>query len=215
MLCINSVMLRAAWTAHRFSHLRIMTFIWIGINHAVERKASAAIPRSSKWKKSKMIITQTGGYPMGTRSLLTLTLLFTSHIGFASSTTSQGAIGIDSSIALLDNISYLPNPYFAWECNLRASLSPAKIRHKDLIGLTDKQLRKLEQWRKQNRQPMLAAMKEAALKRVEIKQAALTPTVSSARLQNLQNDIFRRQREILEYKLSCRDHLARISHQTA
>jgi len=54
---------------------------------------------------------------------------------------------------------------------------------------------------------MLAAMKEAALKRVEIKQAALSPTVSSARLQQMQNDIFRLQREILEYKLSCRDHV--------
>ena len=92
---------------------------------------------------------------------------------------------------------------------MRASLLPVIIRHKDFIGLTDEQLGKLERWRKQNREPMLAAMKEAALKRVEIKQAALSPTVSSARLQQMQNDIFRLQRAILEYKLSCRDHVVR------
>ena len=55
----------------------------------------------------------------------------------------------------------------------------------------------------------LAVIKQAARKRVEIKQAALSPTVSSARIQQMQNDIFRLQREILEYKLSCRDSVVR------
>ena len=132
---------------------------------------------------------------MGAGILLTTILLFTSQLSFAGSTVNQGAQDIDSSIKKLDNINYLP------------SLLPVIIRHKDFIGLTDEQLGKLERWRKQNREPMLAAMKEAALKRVEIKQAALSPTVSSARLQQMQNDIFRLQREILEYKLSCRDHV--------
>ena len=132
---------------------------------------------------------------MGAGILLTLILLITSQLSFAGSTVSQGVPDIDSSIEKLDNINYLP------------SLLPVIIRHKDFIGLTEEQLGKLEGWRKQNREPMLAAMKEAARKRVEIKQAALSPTVSSARLQQMQNDIFRLQREILEYKLSCRDHV--------
>ena len=132
---------------------------------------------------------------MGAGILLTTILLFTSQLSFAGSTVNQGTLDIDLSIEKLDNINYLP------------SLLPVIIRHKDFIGLTDEQLGKLEGWRKQNREPMLAAMKEAALKRVEIKQAALSPTVSSARLQQMQNDIFRLQREILEYKLSCRDHV--------
>lgn len=132
---------------------------------------------------------------MGSGILLTLILLFTSQSGFAGSTAGQGTPDIDSSIEKLDNINYLP------------SLLPVIIRHKDFIGLTDEQLGKLEGWHKKNREPMLAAMKEAAQKRVEIKQAALSPTVSSARLQQMQNDIFRIQREILEYKLSCRDHV--------
>ena len=132
---------------------------------------------------------------MGAGILLTSILLFTSQLSFAGSTVNQEVPDIDSSIEKLDNINYLP------------SLLPVIIRHKDFIGLTDDQLGKLEGWRKQNREPMLAAMKEAARKRVEIKQAALSPTVSSARLQQMQNDIFRLQREILEYKLSCRDHV--------
>ena len=54
---------------------------------------------------------------------------------------------------------------------------------------------------------MLNAMKQIARKRIEIKQAALSPSVSSARLQQMQNEIFRLQREVLDYKLSCRDHV--------
>jgi hypothetical protein len=86
---------------------------------------------------------------------------------------------------------------------------PVILNKKDFIGLTDEQVEKLEYWREKNREPLLAVMKQAVRKRVEIKQAALSPTVSAARLQQLQNDIFRLQREILEYKLSCRDHVVR------
>ena len=81
------------------------------------------------------------------------------------------------------------------------------LSNKEFIGLTDEQVDKLEHWREQNREPLLAVMKQAAQKRVEIKEAAISPTVSSARIQQMQNDIFRLQREILEYKLSCRDQV--------
>ena len=56
---------------------------------------------------------------------------------------------------------------------------------------------------------MLATMKEITKKRIEMKEAALSPNVSSARLIQLQNDIFRLHREVLEYKLSCREHVVR------
>ena len=132
---------------------------------------------------------------MGTRILLTLTLFFVSLSSFAGSTPGQKELDIDSYIDKLDNISHLPN------------MLPVILNNKDFIGLTDKQVESLEHWRKENREPLLAVMKQAARKRVEIKQAALSPTISSARLQQMQNDIFRLQREILEYKLSCRDHV--------
>jgi hypothetical protein len=134
---------------------------------------------------------------MGPRILLSLTLLIASQSCFAGPAPGQKAQDIDAHIEKLNNISHLPN------------LLPVIINNKDFIGLTDEQVENLEHWREQNREPLLAVMKQAARKRVEIKQAALSPTVSSARLQQMQNDIFRLQREILEYKLSCRDRVVR------
>ncbi len=134
---------------------------------------------------------------MGTRILLALTLFIASQSVYAGPTSAHKEADIDSSIEKLSNISFLPN------------LLPVILNNKDFIGLTDEQVENLENWRKENREPLLALMKQAAQKRVEIKQATLSPTISSSRIQQMQNDIFRLQREILEYKLSCRDRVVR------
>ena len=118
-----------------------------------------------------------------------------SQLSFASSSLDQEELDLHSSIEKLDRINYLP------------ALLPVIFRHSDFIGLTEDQLESLEHWRTENRQPMLYAMKQIARKRIEIKQAALSPSVSSGRLQQMQNEIFRLQREVLDYKLSCRDHV--------
>lgn len=96
-------------------------------------------------------------------------------------------------IEKLDKINFLP------------SLLPVIIENSDVIELTDNQLQSLLEWRDKNRQDVVATMNEVARKRVEIKEAALSPEISSSRLIQMQNDVFRLQREILEYKLSCRD----------
>ncbi len=132
---------------------------------------------------------------MGTRILLTLAFFFVSQMSLAGSTSNQKQLDIEASIEKLDKINYLPN------------MLPVILENQDFIGLTEEQVSTLEKWRTQNRKPMLAKMQQAARKRIEIKEAAISPTVSSARLQQMQNDIFRLQREILEYKLSCRDHV--------
>jgi hypothetical protein len=93
----------------------------------------------------------------------------------------------------LHKISYLPK------------LLPVIIENNDVIELTDKQLNSLLAWRKANGKKVIATMDEIAHKRIEIKEAALSPNVSSARLIQMQNNVFRLQREVLEYKLSCRD----------
>jgi hypothetical protein len=93
----------------------------------------------------------------------------------------------------LDKISYLPR------------LLPVIIENNDVIELTDKQLNSLLAWRKTNGNKLITAMNEIANKRIEIKEAALSPNVSSARLIQMQNNVFRLQREMMEYKLSCRD----------
>jgi len=140
---------------------------------------------------------QTGGLPMVTRTLLLILLLCLSQPGIADTAADQNRQNLESSIEKLDKLNYLPN------------LLPVIVKNRDFIGLTDDQLAELDDWRKTNKAPMLAAMKEIALKRVEIKEAALSPTISSARLMQMQNDIFRLQREVLEYKLSCRDRVMR------
>lgn len=135
---------------------------------------------------------------MGTRILFTLALFFISQLCLAGSSSHQKELDIEASIEKLDKINYLPN------------MLPVILENQDFIGLTEEQVSTLEKWRRENRKPMLAKMQLAARKRIEIKEAAISPTVSSARLQQMQNDIFRLQREILEYKLSCRDHVVQI-----
>lgn len=97
----------------------------------------------------------------------------------------------------LDKISFLPN------------MLPIIIENRDFIGLTDAQVNALKEWRAQNQKPMFATMEEIARKRIEIMEHALAPNVSAARLQQMQNHIFRLQRKVLEYKLSCREHVVK------
>jgi hypothetical protein len=129
------------------------------------------------------------------RTILTLLLIHASQPGVASPLSDHDRPPLEISIEKLDKLNYLPN------------LLPVIVKNRDFIGLTDEQFAELDDWRKTNKEPMLAAMKEIARKRIEIKEAALAPTISSARLMQMQNDIFRLQREVLEYKLSCRDRV--------
>ena len=139
---------------------------------------------------------------MGSKLLLSLLAFSLATVTFADSTSEQLNADIESSIEKLDEINHLPN------------LLPVILENRDFIGLSEKQAAELDNWRQENREPMLAAMKEIAHKRVEIRQAAISPTVSSARLQQMQNEIFRLQREVLNYKLSCRDHIVKtFSHE--
>lgn len=134
---------------------------------------------------------------MGARILFIAVFLLGSPPVYAGSSSEPKTPDLESSIQKLDRINYLPN------------LLPVILKNRDFIGLSDEQVNRLEAWRSTNREPMLAAMEEVANKRLAIKQAALSPTVSSGRLKQMQNDIFRLQREILEYKLSCRDHVVK------
>ena len=100
---------------------------------------------------------------------------------------------IETYVSKLDKINYLP------------SLLPVIIENSDVIELSDEQMETLLAWRESNRLDVINAMNDVVQIRVAIKEAALSPDISSARLIQMQNDAFRVQREILEYKLSCRD----------
>ena len=132
---------------------------------------------------------------MKLRQLTSAFIILISVISSAVAATNNDEIRIDRHkyIEKLDEINFLP------------SLLPVILENSDIIELSDKQVETLLEWRKVNRDDVIAAMNEIARKRVEIKEDALSPDISSARLIQMQNEVFRLQRIVLEYKLSCRD----------
>jgi hypothetical protein len=134
---------------------------------------------------------------MAIRILFAISALLATQLAHANSTLDEENIDLELAVQTLDKVNYLPQ------------LMPIIMNNKDIIGLTQKQVDDLDEWRKTSKAPMVAAMQEIVRKRIEIKQAALSPTVSSARIIQMQNEIFRLQREVLEYKLSCRETIVR------
>ena len=131
-------------------------------------------------------------------------LFFTAYISFvlvtniaitntASATLSNDQRNIEQHAEKLKQINFLPE------------LLPVIIKNSDILELTDEQLNKLLTWRDTNRANVIATRNEIISKRIKIKQAALSPNISAARLIQMQNEIFRLQRQMLNYKLSCRD----------
>ena len=131
-------------------------------------------------------------------------LLFTALISFvlvtnititntASATLSNDQRDIEQHVEKLNQINFLPN------------LLPVIINNSDILELTDEQLNKLLTWRDTNRENVVATMNKIISKRIKIKEAALSPDISAARLIQMQNEIFRLERQMLNYKPSCRD----------
>lgn len=134
---------------------------------------------------------------MAIRILFAISALLVTQFVSAGPTLDQHDSDLELAVQTLDKVNYLPQ------------LMPLIMNNKDIIGLTQKQVDDLDEWRKTSKAPMVAAMQEIVRKRIEIREAALSPTVSSARIIQMQNEIFRLQREVLEYKLSCRELIVR------
>ncbi len=134
---------------------------------------------------------------MGIRVLFTISIFLVTPLVFAGATLDMKGPELELASEKLDKINYLP------------LLMPLIIKNKDFIGLTQKQVDEINDWRNTNKTPMVAAIEKIARKRIAIKQAALSPTVSSAQIVQMQNEIFRLQREVLEYKLSCREQIVK------
>jgi len=132
---------------------------------------------------------------MNYKSIFAISIVFIATAGsaLAGSETDNHEIEQHQYIEKLDKISFLP------------SLLPVIIENSDVIELTDGQLQKMLDWRTTNREGVIASMNEVARKRVEMKEAALSPDVSSERLLQMQSDVFHLQRDVIKYKLSCRD----------
>ena len=111
----------------------------------------------------------------------------------ASATLSNKQDNIEQYLEKLDTVDFLPN------------LLPVIINNSDILQLTDEQLSKLITWRDTNSKNVIATTNEIISKRSKIIQAAVSPKTSAARLIQMQNEIFRLQRQVLNYKLSCRE----------
>ena len=125
--------------------------------------------------------------------LFTILITFFLITDTASAEFSNNEDHIEPYVENLDKINFLPG------------LLPVIIENSDAIELTDQQLNTLLAWRKTNQDVLAETRNKIVRKRIEIKEAALSPEVSSARLIQMQNKIFRLQRTMLEHKLSCRE----------
>jgi len=91
--------------------------------------------------------------------------------------------------------------------NFHPNLLPLILRHKDYLELTQAQIDAFRGWREANAEDMFAAMNAIIRKRIEFKEAALSPDVSADDLRQKQQEIFALHQEVLDYKLSCRENI--------
>jgi hypothetical protein len=98
-------------------------------------------------------------------------------------------------VELLDSINYMP------------TLLPTIMRNRDVLQLTDQQIKSFRDWRKQHYGNMVKTMNEIIEKRVAFKEAALDPGVSGDELLKMQNDVLVLQKKLLKIKLTCRNML--------
>lgn len=91
--------------------------------------------------------------------------------------------------------------------NFHPNLLPLILKNKDYLELTPQQLDAFNSWRKTNAKAMFATMDEIIRKRIEFREAALSPDVSANDLRQKQQEIFRLHQKVLEYKLSCRENI--------
>ena len=102
---------------------------------------------------------------------------------------------VKNRIELLDSLNYMP------------TLLPTIMRNRDVLQLTDQQMKSFRDWRKQHYANMVNTMNEIIEMRVAFKKVALDPRTSKDELLNMQNDIFLLQKKLLDIKLSCRSLL--------
>jgi hypothetical protein len=91
--------------------------------------------------------------------------------------------------------------------NFHPNLLPIILKNSDYMELTAEQVAVFKAWGKANFKPMVATMNEIIRKRIEFKEAALSPSLSAEALRGRQEEIFQLHRKLLDYKLSCRENI--------
>ena len=99
---------------------------------------------------------------------------------------------IKNRVEILDELNFMP------------TLLPTILRNRDVLGLSDQQIRSFRDWRKQNYGNMVGVMNTIIEQRIEFKKAALNPGTSEDELRQRQAEILQLQTKLLAIKLSCR-----------
>lgn len=91
--------------------------------------------------------------------------------------------------------------------NFHPNLLPVILKHRDNLELTPQQIDAFISWRKTNAKAMFATMNVIIRKRIEFREAALSPGVAGSELRQKQQEIFALHQKVLDYKLSCRENI--------
>ena len=98
--------------------------------------------------------------------------------------------------------------------NFHPRLLPIILENKDVLGLTEQQIRRFTKWRKTDAPKMVALMNQIIQKRLTFQQMVTDPSVSEIDLMAEQEVIFELQRQLLSYKMTCRHNMMTTFTQT-
>lgn len=86
-------------------------------------------------------------------------------------------------------------------------LMPLIMENRDVIGLTNDQVKVFRDWRNKYRVPLIHAMNRIIEERVAFQRISLNPETSEEVLYAKQEEIFKLHRKVLKYQLSCRRNI--------
>lgn len=138
---------------------------------------------------------------MRIRRLVSSMMVLLSCTCFAQPGNDARTSDVDDQLERLSKVNFHPN------------LLPIILKNSDYMELTAEQIAVFKAWGKANFKPMVATMNEIIRKRIEFKEAALSPSVSAEALRGRQEEIFQLHRKLLDYKLSCRENIVKTFNQ--
>lgn len=86
-------------------------------------------------------------------------------------------------------------------------LMPLIMENRDVIGLSNEQIKIFRKWRNKNRVPLIHAMNRIIRERTAFQRISLNPDTSEDVLRAKQQEIFKLHKKVLEYQLSCRRNI--------
>lgn len=86
-------------------------------------------------------------------------------------------------------------------------LMPLIMQNRDFIELDKEQIAAFKKWRDKNRVPLLHTMNKIIDERNKFHKLSLSPLTSEDVLRTKQEEIFKLQKKVLEYQLSCRRNI--------